>query len=106
MITAQEKAEIEAIYLTLQGELDNNSNLNWTCFSEYREARQIEVKRLQEFLESQGVTPKEWGDDADEACCLFSLMLNGFPNEMPCTDDGSYAALRRILEGLGIVNQS
>lgn len=94
---------IESIYMTLVCEMQNNSNLNWICCEDWRLARIEDVKLLRFYLESKGVEPVVWGDDADEVYMLLAMMEDGSPHELPCSDQwGEYAALRRILVNLGV----
>jgi hypothetical protein len=104
MKDSSEKAEIADIYYCLIQELECNSNMNWVCFQDYCDQVKPEVSKLKAFLEAKGTEPEEWGDDADQAFCLISTMIDGHPKEMPCSDDGRYAALGRVLQSLGVLS--
>ena len=97
-----EKEVFGLIHWRLVYELVHNGNSNWISFEDSAFAFRVDVRALKAFLEKNNIEAKEPFDDADRVFCLFDEMLEGSVHELPCVDDGSYAALGRILKGLGV----
>jgi len=88
--------------LALEYEAAVNGNCNFCFFPESAERFRDRARRLYEALNLH--IDAEEAEDNDEAICLLMSMVDESPHALPVTNDEGYQALRRVLEGLGILN--